>query len=192
MTRNTVTGSLSRKTFVTALIALLAAVVVACGSEPSAGNRGTPSSPGSDSAAPGGDRPVASDPDECGPESPAGDDRDSPVSFAPCPPGGQGRSFRLVEPQGPGLSDVHTVPWDDARVSGRTVTVLYYSGVEPCNVLDHVTVHDRLGKVVITLYEGTDRSQGDVACIEIAERKGVRITLDSALGDRRLIDGADP
>jgi hypothetical protein len=83
------------------------------------------------------------------------------------------------------------VPWDEARASGRTVTVLYYSGVEPCNVLDHVTVADRPGKVVITLYEGTDRSKGDVACIEIAERKGVRITLDSALGDRRLVDGAD-
>ena len=42
----------------------------------------------------------------------------------------------------------------------------------------------------ITLFEGHAPGAGNVACIEIAQLKAVRILLDRPVNDRELVDGA--
>lgn len=96
-----------------------------------------------------------------------------------------------VEPT-PGMADVRPRPFDKAVVSddGTSVTIFFWSGVEPCYVLDHVDVEYGTGAITITLFEGHDASEGDVACIEIAVLKKVVVELDEPAGDRRIVDGA--
>jgi hypothetical protein len=64
-----------------------------------------------------------------------------------------------------------------ASIDGRHVLVriTWYSGVEPCNVLDSVRVERSGTDVAITLIEGA--SQLGVACIEIAELKATIVDL---------------
>ena len=137
---------------------------------------------GQDPARPGGqlDRSV-SDPNE-------------PVTMTP-EPGSDvhdvgGRPER-VRPR-PGMADLRAVPWEKARQtpSGRSLRITYWSGVEPCNVLDRVDVDYRTSKIVVTLYEGHDPEAQDVACIEIALRKVVRVPLGEPVEGRELVDGA--
>lgn len=97
----------------------------------------------------------------------------------------------IVEPR-PGMADVHPVNWDNAEVANdQTVTVSWWSGVEPCNVLDHVEVTYAEDAVTITVFEGSDPDQPGAACIEIAERRGTVVELEEPLGPRSLVDGAD-
>ncbi len=99
---------------------------------------------------------------------------------------------QVVEPT-PGMTNVYARVFDTATVGddGRTVTIDFWSGVEPCYVLDHVDVAYG-GAVIITLFEGSAPTDEPVACIEIAVAKRVVITLDEPLGDRPIIDGAAP
>jgi len=64
-----------------------------------------------------------------------------------------------------------------ASVDGRhvLVKVAWYSGVEPCNVLDSVRVERSGTDVAITVIEGASRL--DVACIEIAQLKATIVDL---------------
>ena len=65
----------------------------------------------------------------------------------------------------------------EATVDGRRVLVkaTWWSGVEPCNVLDSVKV-DRSGTdIAITLVEGT--SDPTAACIELAQEKATIVDL---------------
>jgi hypothetical protein len=102
-----------------------------------------------------------------------------------------GHGGELVEPR-PGMAGVRPHAFDRVDVSedGRTATVLYWSGVEPCYVLDHVDVEYGANAVTITLYEGHDPDADDVACIEIALMKKVVVELDEPVGDREIVDGA--
>ena len=131
----------------------------------------------------------------CGVEVVEGEGPDGTVSYLPCPgeepiptePGPQ-----IVEPT-PGMANVYPRPFDTATIGddGRTVTIDFWSGVEPCYVLDHVDVAYGDDTVTITLIEGSDLSGGeDIVCIEIALMKQVVITLDEPLGDRQIADGA--
>lgn len=159
----------------TTLAALVLLTLVACGSpsesQPAAGGRGG-----------GGAMPTTIDPE-------------SPVSCPPdCPDGGDNQPGpgkpKLVKPR-PGMADLHPVGWDKAKPRGpRSVLVTYWSGVEPCNVLDHVDVVYRAKTIEITLYEGYDPAEPDAACIEIALLKGVKLTLDEPIDGRKLTDGA--
>ena len=99
---------------------------------------------------------------------------------------------QIVEPR-PGMTNVRARIFDTATVGddGRTVTIDFWSGVEPCAVLDHVDVAYG-DAVIITLFEGSEPTDEPVACIEIAVLKRVVITLDEPLGDRPIIDGAAP
>jgi hypothetical protein len=122
-------------------------------------------------------------------------DPDSPVDYAVCPddqdpaPWGDPSTAQPVEPT-PGMAGVRARPFDRAMLNDDgTVTILFTSGVEPCAVLDHVTV-DEGEDVTITLYEGHDPDAGDVACIEIAVLKSVTITLEHPLEGRSIVDGA--
>jgi hypothetical protein len=121
-------------------------------------------------------------------------DPNSPVSSTPDPnatlPQGEGRAQR-VKPR-PGMADLRPVAWEKARQtpSGRSLRVAYWSGVEPCNVLDHVDVEYTATKIVVTLFEGHDPEAGDVACIELALLKAVVVKLDEAVDGRKIVDGA--
>jgi hypothetical protein len=55
------------------------------------------------------------------------------------------------------------------------VKITWYSGVEPCNVLDSVDVDQGGNEFVLTLVEGT--SDPNAACIEIAELKATIVDL---------------
>lgn len=102
-----------------------------------------------------------------------------------------GDGAQAVEPR-PGMAGVRPHSFDHAVVAddGRTVTVFFWSGVEPCYVLDHVDVEYGANAVAITLFEGHDADAGDVACIEIALLKKVVVELDEPVGDREIVDGA--
>jgi hypothetical protein len=85
---------------------------------------------------------------------------------------------RIVTPK-PGQKNTHPVgPTSlQASIDGRhvLVKVSWWSGVEPCNVLDSVRV-DRSGNdIAITIIEGA--SDLDVACIEIAQLKATIVDL---------------
>lgn len=142
------------------------------------------------------DDPVVVDPDECG-EKIIGTGPDAAVSYTPCPDDeppvvtDPDQGAKLVEPT-PGMADVRSHIFDHVFVNddGSSVTVFFWSGVEPCYVLDHVDVREGPGAVTITLFEGHDASAGDVACIEIALLKKVVVSLDAPVGDRRIVDGA--
>jgi hypothetical protein len=93
----------------------------------------------------------------------------------------------------PGMSHVRPIPWQEADpLDDRTVRVLFDSGVEPCYVLDHVTVTYGTDEVTITLYEGSDPRAEGQACIQIAVEKATVVTLDESLQGRTLVDGSPP
>ena len=128
-----------------------------------------------------------------GPTSPSAVDAESPVSSTPDPntlPPGEGRAQR-VRPRA-GMADLRRIPWEKQRRTpgGRSLRVTYWSGVEPCNVLDHVEVRYGGDQIVVTLYEGHDPAQADVACIEIALLKAVVVKLEEPVDGRKIVDGA--
>jgi len=161
------------------LCALLAVVLLgsACGSDADveAGGPDTqaPAAPPVD-----GDDPVQSPPAD--PEPPL-------VGPDPGPNGGPD----VVEPAGDTVG-ARARPWDSFEVTddGTTLEILFWSGVEPCYVLDRVELDKTDTTVTVTLYEGSDASQPDMACIDIAVTKLVRVALDQPLGQRTVIDGA--
>ena len=144
------------------------------------------------------DDPVVTpvDPGDCG-EKVSGTGPDAAVSYTPCP-GDEppvvtdpDDGAQLVEPT-PGMADVRSHAFDHAVVNddGSSVTVFFWSGVEPCYVLDHIDVDTGSNAITITLFEGHDTNAGDVACIDIALLKKVVVQLDEPLGDRSIVDGA--
>jgi hypothetical protein len=142
------------------------------------------------------DDPVVTDPGNCG-EKVSGTGPEATVSYTPCP--GDDNpvvtnpydAAQNVEPT-PGMSDVYPRAFDKAVVGddGKSLTIFFWSGVEPCYVLDHVDVDYGPSAITVTLFEGHDASAGDVACIEIALIKKVVIQLDEPVGDRPIVDGA--
>ncbi|MEO8228651.1 MAG: hypothetical protein ABI628_02695 [Chloroflexota bacterium] len=65
----------------------------------------------------------------------------------------------------------------ESRVNGRRVVVrlTWYSGVEPCSVLDTVGVVRTGNDIVLTIREGADKL--GVACIELAMLKATIVDL---------------
>ncbi len=124
-------------------------------------------------------------------------DREQPTACAatdPCAsPSIQPSGAENVTPR-PGMADVHPVPFESATPvgDGTAVRVVWWSGIEPCYVLDHVDVVATAATVTITLYEGHDPAAQDVACIELAVQKSTLVKLEEPLGNRELIDGARP
>lgn len=91
---------------------------------------------------------------------------DTPIASDPPPADGA----VVVVPR-PGQLDVHPVSAETLRatVDGRSIEVAvdWWTGVEPCTVLDTVVVQRGEGDFAITLHEG--RGPGEMACIAIAE-----------------------
>jgi hypothetical protein len=141
-------------------------------------------------------------PDPVSPQEPCGQqlpidpaaDPDTAVSYVPCPGDepvdGFGHAQTVVP--APGMANVRPVPWTKATAADddTTVTVRFWSGVEPCYVLDHVDVSYATDAVTITLFQGNDPSAGDVACIEIAQLKQTVVSLSEPLAGRQILDGA--
>jgi hypothetical protein len=107
----------------------------------------------------------------------------SPPSIAPVEPqptagdgGGDGNvapdGAKIIVPKPGQAIDVQAIPAETltASLDGRRLTVAasWWSGVEPCSMLDSVVVDAEDGGFAITLLEG--RGPGDVACIAIAEQ----------------------
>ncbi|WP_433352297.1 hypothetical protein ACQP25_04290 [Microtetraspora malaysiensis] len=113
-----------------------------------------------------------------------------PVSGTPAPhlPASAGPPAP-VKPRG-GTVDPHKVRWTSAKPirNGRYLRVTWWSGVEPCTMLDRVRVKETRGKVTVTLYEG--RGKDAQMCVMIAVQKSTIVRLKAPLGDRKVIDGA--
>lgn len=108
-------------------------------------------------------------------------DGDTGTGVSPSDPGsgdqGQGQAM-IVLPK-PGQLKPHPVGVTllEAAVDGRRVTVKvsWYSGVEPCYVLDSVRVDVGGNEFVLTVIEGT--SDPNAVCIEIAMYKATIVDL---------------
>ncbi len=83
-------------------------------------------------------------------------------------------------------------PFEEAEpLDDRTLAVRFWDGVAPCHVLDRVEVAEGHDRVVVTLYTGRAPGAEDVACIELAVLKEVRVHLDAPLAGREVVDGAE-
>jgi hypothetical protein len=185
--------------------------VAADGSEPGSGGGGdgvagiciAPAAPEAEDSGPPApgecndtiDDPLVGAPGDCG-EKVHGTGPDAAVSYTPCPgdeppvPTDPYDGAQKVEPR-PGMSGVNPTAFDKVVVGddGRTLTIFFWSGVEPCYVLDHVDVDYGADAITVTLFQGHDASAGDAVCIEIALLKKVVVQLDEPVGDRRIVDG---
>jgi len=105
--------------------------------------------------------------------------------------GGGAGSPQIVVPR-PGMADVRPTAFDTATIGDddRTLTIVFWSGVEPCAVLDHIDLAYGTDAVTVTLYQGSDPSAGQVACPEIAVQKQTTVVLDEPLAGRSILDGA--
>jgi hypothetical protein len=158
------------------IAALITAVAAASASPRS--ETATPSPPGTGSAQPCGEQTSGSGPD-------------GTVTFTPCDPGPAPRPRPLVVEPRPGMANVTAIGFDTAKVGAddRSLAVRFWSGVEPCSVLDHIDVAYGADAVTVTLYQGSDPSAGLVACPEIAVLKQVTVVLDEPLAGRDIVDG---
>mgnify|MGYP001101453744 CR=1 FL=1 len=128
----------------------------------------------------------------CGQAAPppdAGDDTDPDASVHASASHGPAPSPSPVRPVG-GTVDPHKVPWTGAvpGPGGDTLRVTWWSGVEPCHVLDRVEVTEGTDTVTVTLWEGT--TDPGAACIAVALEKFTEVRLAAPLGDRKVVDGA--
>jgi hypothetical protein len=146
-------------------------------------------SPGSGAAAP---PPVVGPSPVCGSKHVSASGPDATVATLPCVPGPAPRPQPLIVVPRSGMANVRPIAFSSATVrpDGRTVDIRFWSGVEPCSVLDHVDVAYGTDTVTITLFEGADPTAGMVACPDIAMLKQVTVPLDQELAGRRIVDGA--
>jgi hypothetical protein len=123
-----------------------------------------------------------------------GEGPDATVSYTPCDePAPPVPAEPVITEPAPGTTtDPRPRTFDSASIGDDdlTVTIDFVSGVEPCYVLDHVDVDESSDRVTITLFEGSDVSAGQVACIEIGVFKRTIVTLDQPLAGREIVDGA--
>ncbi|HWH33328.1 MAG TPA: hypothetical protein VNU01_11725 [Egibacteraceae bacterium] len=150
---------------------------------------GTAVEPTGDPDAPMKGAPPPDDPDGC-PECTTSTTPAEPVDEPGDRPGDNSGDGGYTTPR-PGQEDVRAREWETAEVADDdvTVTLTWWSGVEPCTVLDRVDVVEQADKVVITLYEGN--APGDEgACPAIAVERRTRVTLSAPLAGRAIVDGA--
>lgn len=130
----------------------------------------------------GGPQPPAGSgaPPADAPSAPGGGSGDTP-SGVPGDPGGAdpGAGQATILVPRPGQLNPHAVGVTllEAAVEGRHVTVRinWYSGVEPCYVLDSVRVDEGANEFVLTVIEGT--SDPNAACIDIAMYRATIVDL---------------
>jgi hypothetical protein len=136
--------------------------LAACGSEPSTDVGGSGTSP---------DTPVTSTP---------GPDPTGPIK------GGAQR----VEPR-PGTDNPRPSAFTKVKeLDEQSLRVFFYQGVAPCSVLDRVEVEYGTETIGITLFVGSQPTDEDVACIELAVYNYVDVDLDEPIDGRRIVDGS--
>jgi len=133
----------------------------------------------------GASLPATPGPSSVPPDAPISTDAPSDMPGG-APPFGQPK---LVMPK-PGQLNVHDVGIEQlsARVAGRHVVLnaRWWSGVEPCSVLDSVAVSRAAQTITVAVREGT--GPGEVACIDIAMLKVTAIDLgDLEPGDYTIV-----
>ncbi|HEU0236503.1 MAG TPA: hypothetical protein VFR14_08695 [Candidatus Limnocylindrales bacterium] len=152
-------------------VALGACAAGAASPAPESDETGRPTTPPSEQPIDDGDGTVVSPPNDGGND---GGGNDGGGGGLPGDPG----QPQLVVPQS-GQLMVHPVAIAEllARVEGRSVTLnaRWWSGVEPCSVLDSVTIDRDGSTITIGLHEGT--SDLDAVCIAIAVEKVTVIDL---------------
>lgn len=174
-----------------AAMAVLALLMVGCG-----GSRDAAQPPAADDTGAVDDATDAGDTDD-GVTDDGVTDPDDPVGTEEpmdpdLPMDEEHETWTLVEPT-PGMDDVRAIEWDDVQLLDEPrVRVRYWSGVEPCHVLDSVEVEETDETVTITLYEGSEPQPGGEmpVCIQIARWTAVDVRLDAPVGDREIVDGA--
>ena len=116
---------------------------------------------------------------------------DNSVSDTPQPGPNKGGGGEVVTPR-PGMAGVHPVEWDIVRLAddGDSLWVRWWSGVEPCHVLDRVDVQAGRRVIMVSLFEGHVPGRQDVACPEMALLKEVEVAFTQPLDGRKIIDGA--
>jgi hypothetical protein len=164
-----------------ALVACLIFLAAGCGGDrgPGSSDRPSPGTPNSvpPASGPGSpDRPATSTPRPGSPNAHPGEPSPTPSPVRPRP----------------GTTDPRPVKYTSATPGrdGRALEITWWSGVEPCHVLDRVDVAYRPDAVVVTVFEGRDPARGNEPCIEIAVRKKTVVSLGTPLDDRKVIDGA--
>ncbi|MFE3451354.1 hypothetical protein ACFXJ8_20760 [Nonomuraea sp. NPDC059194] len=95
---------------------------------------------------------------------------------------------KQVKPVGDAVN-TRKVPFTKAKAKDRQVKLVWWSGVEPCTVLDSVKVKETAKRVTITLYEGTAAKAQNVSCIMLAIEKTTTVKLKSPIGKRKIVDG---
>lgn len=154
-------------------------VVAACGSAAAPPSSAAPSDPATSPP----DQAVSAPPDDGGSADPGGSDAG----------GGDDLSgVKDVVPK-PGQLDVRPIEAEsltaEADGSSIVVTATWWSGVEPCNVLDTVVVDQEDGGWTITLREG--HGPEDVACIALAEQHRTTFEIPNVSpGTYTIRDGA--
>lgn len=113
------------------------------------------------------------------------------VPVTTTPPNAPEEGPKPVKPTGDAIN-VHKIRWTQAKAvsKGKKVRLTWWSGVEPCTVLDKVKVKETSKKVTITLYEGTSPKARNMSCIMIAIEKTTTVKLKKPLGTRKIVDGA--
>lgn len=114
----------------------------------------------------------------CGRTPGAGQESNPPSASVPSfPPVGDGEPTN-VQPV-PGTQQTRDVPAQqlDVALDGRRVYVrlAWWSGVEPCNVLDSVALQQTGSDIQLTIREGT--TDPDAICIELAMLKSTVVDL---------------
>lgn len=133
------------------------------------GSTGTPAQPGVVAPDPGPDQPVDGGPDQPVDGGPGGP--------APVEPATQ---WQPIVPRND-LRDVRPQAWDHISISpdGKTLTVHFWGGVEPCYGVAGVDVKRTAdGVAQVTLLTGTPPSLEAVSCIDIAMAYQVAVPLD--------------
>jgi hypothetical protein len=151
------------------------------------------SEPGTSGSGDGTAPPTIAPVPTCGPTTNgAASGPDGTVATLPCIPGPERKPQPLIVVPRSAMVDVRPISFTSATVGpdDRTVDVQFWSGVEPCSVLDHVDVAYGTDTVTITLFEGSDPSAGMVACPDLAMLKQVTVALDQPLAGRSIVDGA--
>ena len=150
------------------------------------------SEPGSSGSTDGTAPPTIAPVPTCGPETiDSMSGPDGTVATLPCIRGPDRKPQPLIVEPRSGMANVRPISFTSATVEpdDRTVDVQFWSGVEPCSVLDHVDVAYGTDGVTITLFDGSDPNAGMVACPDIAVLKQVTVPLDQAATGRRIVDG---
>lgn len=113
----------------------------------------------------------------------------APDQGAPDQPDDQGAT--VVE-RNPDVTNGSPVAWEKVSFDreSQTLSVYWWSGVEPCTALEDVVVTFDDDQVEVTVLEGSPPEAATMSCIAMAQYKTISVELAEDPGDRRFVDGS--